>query len=109
MERTLAIIKPDAVAARHAGRIIQRIEESGFGRFFSHGTGHGLGLEVHEAPALRPNSDAVLERGMIVTVEPGIYVPGEGGVRVEDNVLITHSGCEVLTSLDRTLEGNTLP
>jgi Xaa-Pro aminopeptidase len=79
------------------------IAEAGFGEFFGHGLGHGLGLQVHEAPALRPNSTAVLEAGMVVTVEPGIYLPGWGGVRIEDDVLMTPDGCEVLTNLTKDL------
>jgi Xaa-Pro aminopeptidase len=82
------------------------IEKAGFGKEFGHGTGHGIGREIHELPSLRKiGGDDELHPGMIVTVEPGIYLPGEGGVRIEDDVLITHSGCEVLTSLNKTLEG----
>ena len=81
------------------------IEKSGFGKNFGHGLGHGIGRQIHELPQMRKTGgEEELRPGMIVTVEPGIYVPGEGGVRIEDNVLITHSGCEVLSSLDRTLE-----
>jgi Xaa-Pro aminopeptidase len=81
------------------------IEKAGFGREFGHGTGHGIGREIHELPSLRKiGGDDELRPGMIVTVEPGIYLPGEGGVRIEDDVLITHSGCEVLSSLDKSLE-----
>jgi Xaa-Pro aminopeptidase len=80
------------------------ITQAGFGDFFGHGLGHGLGLEVHEAPALRPNSDVILQAGMVVTVEPGIYLPGWGGVRLEDDVLVTPDGCEVLTSVTKDLQ-----
>lgn len=69
----------------------------GYGDQFGHSTGHGLGMEVHEAPGLSMRSDTVLEPGMVVTVEPGIYLPGFGGVRIEDDVLITENGCRRLT------------
>lgn len=82
------------------------IEKAGFGEQFGHGLGHGIGLQIHELPALRKiGEEEELRPGMIVTVEPGIYLPGEGGVRIEDDVLITHSGCEVLSTLDKTFEG----
>jgi len=77
------------------------IEESGFGQFFGHGLGHGIGMQIHEAPAIRQNSDAVLQPGMVFTVEPGIYLPGWGGVRIEDDVLVTPNGCEVLTHVQK--------
>jgi len=83
------------------------IEKAGYGEEFGHGLGHGIGREIHEQPSLRKTGgEEELRPGMIVTVEPGIYLPGEGGVRIEDDVLITHSGCEVLSTLDKTLEGN---
>jgi Xaa-Pro aminopeptidase len=82
------------------------ITKAGFGKEFGHGLGHGIGREIHELPSMRKTGgDEELRPGMIVTVEPGIYIAGEGGVRIEDDVLITHSGCEVLSSLDKTLEG----
>ena len=73
------------------------IEEAGFGEFFVHNLGHGVGLEVHEAPILSPDSKDVLDAGNVVTVEPGIYMPGFGGVRIEDTVLVTRDGAEKLT------------
>lgn len=83
------------------------IEKAGYGEQFGHGLGHGLGREIHELPSLRKTGgEEELRPGMIITVEPGIYLPGVGGVRIEDDVLITHSGCEVLSNLDKTLEGN---
>ncbi|MEI4908298.1 M24 family metallopeptidase, partial [Klebsiella pneumoniae] len=70
------------------------IEEAGFGRFFEHGLGHGLGMEIHEAPRLRKESQELLAPGMVVTVEPGVYLPNWGGIRIEDDVLVTRDGCE---------------
>ncbi|WML45275.1 aminopeptidase P family protein [Neobacillus sp. PS3-40] len=79
------------------------ITEKGYGEYFGHSTGHGIGLEVHEGPALSVRSDIVLEPGMIVTVEPGIYVPGLGGVRIEDDTMITVNHNEALTHSTKEL------
>ncbi len=78
-----------------ASRLV--IEEAGYGKYFGHGTGHGVGLEIHEAPTVSGRSKAILEPGIVITVEPGIYLPGQFGVRIEDMILITKNGNEVLT------------
>ena len=75
----------------------QYISDRGMGSFFLHSLGHGIGRETHEIPAISQNSKTRLEKGMVVTVEPGVYIPGWGGIRIEDTVLITKNGCEVLT------------
>jgi Xaa-Pro aminopeptidase len=79
------------------------IEKAGFGSCFGHGLGHGVGLEIHEEPALNNNCRKMLAAGAVVTVEPGIYIPDWGGVRIEDTVLVTGEGCEVLTPVSKEL------
>jgi Xaa-Pro aminopeptidase len=79
------------------------IEEAGHGEHYGHGLGHGVGMEVHEGPNLSPRSEATLEAGNVVTVEPGVYVPGQFGVRIEDLVVVTSDGCDVLSSLPKAL------
>ncbi|TDF99223.1 M24 family metallopeptidase [Paenibacillus piri] len=79
------------------------IKRYGYGGFFGHGTGHGLGMEIHEAPRLSTQGDVVLMPGMTVTVEPGIYLPGFGGVRIEDDIVITETGNERLTHASKDL------
>lgn len=78
------------------------IKDCGYGSYFGHGLGHGVGLEVHEAPVVSPRSKTVAEEGMVFTVEPGIYIPGLGGVRIEDMVLVTSNGCRILTKIPKT-------
>jgi Xaa-Pro aminopeptidase len=80
-----------------------KIERAGKGDLFGHGTGHGVGLEVHEAPRVAPKVDTTLDAGNVVTIEPGVYVPGEFGVRIEDMVLVTPDGADSLTSLPHEL------
>ncbi|NLA77086.1 MAG: aminopeptidase P family protein [Clostridiales bacterium] len=79
------------------------ISEAGFGDYFGHGTGHGVGIEIHEQPRVSPSSDEILESGNVVTVEPGIYLPGRFGVRTEDMVLVTAHGCKNLTLVPKEL------
>jgi Xaa-Pro aminopeptidase len=102
--RAIAAIRPGVTAAEVDGVARRVITEAGFGRRFGHGLGHGLGLEVHEAPRLTAKNSTVLRPGMVITVEPGIYLPGWGGVRLEDDVLVTRGGREVLSTAAKELE-----
>ena len=79
------------------------IEAAGHGEHFGHGLGHGVGLEVHEGPRLARTGDAALVAGNVVTVEPGVYLPGRGGVRIEDLVVVTEDGHEVLSGTTKDL------
>ncbi|MFF2909890.1 MULTISPECIES: Xaa-Pro peptidase family protein [Bacillales] len=94
---TLANIKPGMTGRECDALARDIITRYGYGEQFGHSTGHGLGMEVHEWPRLSKLSDEIMEPGMVVTVEPGIYLPGLGGVRIEDDVVITESGISLLT------------
>jgi Xaa-Pro aminopeptidase len=102
-DRAIAAVKPgirccdlDEIARGY-------IRQQGYDGYFGHGLGHGVGLEIHEKPVVSPRSDAVVEEGMVFTIEPGIYIPGFGGVRIEDTVAVTADGCVVLTQAPKDL------
>jgi Xaa-Pro aminopeptidase len=97
----LAAVRPGASGQDVDAASRVAIGEAGLGERYGHGLGHGVGLEIHEAPTLRPESDSVLEPGNVVTVEPGIYLPGDVGVRIEDTVVVTDDGCERLTTVTK--------
>lgn len=100
-----------AIAAIRSGVAAGAVDEAarrvlgkaGYGRFFTHSTGHGVGLEIHEPPRLAGGQRDTLVEGMVITVEPGIYIPGRGGVRIEDMVVVKRRGCEVLTPTTKEL------
>ena len=98
-QSSLAAIRPGVVAEAvdAAGRDV--IREAGYGAYFGHGLGHGIGKEIHEGPVISPRSRDILEEGMVFTVEPGIYLPGLGGIRLENDVVVTNKGCRVLSQL----------
>jgi len=99
----LAALAPGTACSEIDKRARDVIEAAGYGEHFRHGTGHGVGLEIHEAPNLSRKSKDVLAPGMVVTVEPGIYLPGNCGVRIEDMALITEAGYENLTRAEKNL------
>jgi Xaa-Pro aminopeptidase len=101
-DRALEAVAP-GVALSELDRVARDyIKSRGFGDYFGHGLGHGVGLEVHEAPTVSPRSKATAEAGMVFTVEPGVYVPNVGGVRIEDTVLVTGDGYRTLTKIPKT-------
>jgi len=102
-EAALEAIKP-GISGKEADKVARDIiTEEGFGEYFGHGLGHGVGLEVHEAPRLAPIGEKILEKNMVVTDEPGIYIPEFGGVRIEDLIVVTEDGCERLSTSPKHL------
>ncbi|MGV8079028.1 MAG: M24 family metallopeptidase [Syntrophales bacterium] len=97
----LGAVRPGIPCREVDDRARGRIEKAGWGQFFSHGTGHGVGLDVHEAPRLSTRSNEVLEEGMVVTVEPGVYFPGRWGIRLEEMVLVRRDGVEILSRVPK--------
>ncbi|MFW6154112.1 MAG: M24 family metallopeptidase [Planctomycetota bacterium] len=100
---SIAAVRPGRSARTVDGAARRVIAEAGHEQQFGHGLGHGVGLEIHESPGLSPRSQTRLRVGQVVTVEPGIYVPGLGGVRIEDDVLVTRTGAAVLSRLPKAI------
>jgi Xaa-Pro aminopeptidase len=109
-QAAIAAVRPGIAASAIDAAARDVLVDRGLGEAFGHGTGHGLGLDVHEEPRItrhRPDTPLVqLEPGMVFTVEPGAYLPGWGGVRIEDDVLVTETGCELLTSVPYGLDAS---
>lgn len=95
--KAIDIIKPGAKISDVDNAARQYIANKGFGKFFGHSLGHGIGLEIHERPTINHRNNDALKEGMVFTVEPGIYLPGYGGLRIEDTIHVTKKGCKVLT------------
>ncbi|MBI5886464.1 MAG: aminopeptidase P family protein [Deltaproteobacteria bacterium] len=101
--RAIEMVRPGVAAAEIDRVAREHIDGAGYGAYFGHGTGHGVGLEIHERPGIGPFGKEVLAEGMVITVEPGIYIPGWGGVRIEDMLLVTADGFEILTKAPKGL------
>ena len=102
-DRSVAAVKPGMVCSDLDAVAREYIRECGYGEFFGHGLGHGVGLEIHEKPTISPRGDMLIEEGMVFTIEPGIYIPGFGGVRIEDTVVVQADGCRLLTQVSKEL------
>ena len=95
----LKVIRPGVLAKDIDSAARGVIDKAGFGKYFGHALGHGLGRDVHEDPVIGPRGEARIEQGMVFTVEPGIYLSGKGGIRIENDVLVTQRGCRLLSNL----------
>lgn len=96
-------VKDGVIGSFVDGEIRNFITEKGYGKEFGHGAGHSFGLEIHENPYFSQTSNDQIQAGMVMTVEPGIYIPNLGGVRIEDDLLVTDTGCEILTQSPKEL------
>jgi Xaa-Pro aminopeptidase len=96
-------VRPGAAVAEVDAAARKVLQKAGFGRYFTHSTGHGVGIEIHEPPRVAAGRNDVLRPGMVITIEPGAYIPGKMGVRIEDMVVVTDWGCEVLTPTRKEL------
>lgn len=101
-DEAIAAIR-SGIAAAEVDALVRRFLGRKYSRYFVHGTGHGVGLDVHEAPRLAPNSPDILKSGMVVTVEPGLYYPGRWGIRIEDTVFVQENSCEKITKMNKGL------
>ncbi len=99
----IAITRPGVAGKEIDGAARKVIADAGYGEYFGHGYGHCLGMEVHESPSCGPRGEAIMEAGMVSSAEPGIYLPGKFGVRIEDVVVFTQGGCEILTKSPKNL------
>jgi Xaa-Pro aminopeptidase len=102
-QAAIEAVKPGVTSGEVDDAARKLLYNRGLGKFFTHSTGHGLGLEIHEAPKIAAAQKQVLQRGMVITIEPGIYLPGKWGVRIEDTVVVTERGCEILTPCPKIL------
>ncbi len=102
-DRAIAAVRPGASVKKIDAAARSFIECRGYKKYFNHGTGHGIGLAVHEPPRISFLSDGAVCEGMVFTIEPGIYLPGWGGVRIEDTVVVTAEGCEIITPTNKDL------
>jgi len=103
-KKAVSIISPGIESKKVDNSARYVIKKAGYGEFFGHGTGHGVGLQVHELPNISRNGKGTIKENMVFTIEPGIYVPGLGGVRIEDMVAVKPKGVEILTTLPKGLE-----
>ena len=102
-DKAMSTVRPGVRAGQVDLAARKIIEKAGMGKYFKHGTGHGVGLAVHEEPRIAPKQDVIAEAGMVFTIEPGVYIPGWGGVRIEDTIRVTRQGCEPLSSVPKEL------
>ncbi len=100
-DSALSAVKPGIKIAELDSIARSYIEEHGYGDYFGHGLGHGVGLDIHEYPSVSSRTSDILQEGMVITIEPGIYIPDLGGVRIEDSVVVTSSGYQSLTSIPK--------
>jgi len=99
----ISLVRSGASCREIDTKVRKCLGQHGLGEYFQHSTGHSLGLEIHESPSISARSEAILQENMVVTVEPGIYLAGWGGIRIEDTVIVKNGGCEIITHSDKSL------